>query len=457
MKNLMQFGCLKLCVRASCWLVMASWCASPLMADVVSQASTSNAAATSLTPSPFQPWETRFFTASDSALVTQDEGAVLVSLHTQTLRSPASTLKILTALRALEAWGGDYRWPTQFVVDGDTLTVVGSGDPYLVSEELVIIARAIASRISRPIATVIVDHRAFAVEAMPGSSSVNDPYNAPVSAVAANFNTVQLRRTATGFVSGEAQTPLTDVAQTLANEVARNSAWQVGETKRVNLANADNAHTHFAQLLIAFLRATNNALVVDEPSIVMVGPSSFEPRSTSSSGVPPARQSSAKIYEHLNSKPLSEMLVGALEYSNNFISNHLFLALSARRPSEFVSAAQTAKTWTQDTFGWESFALVDGSGLSPDNRLSAKQMNDVLVRFSTHYELLSLTEYPDLSVRVFAKTGTLSNVRSLAGYIVTPQQRFRFSYFFNRAVSFRHREDALDDLVQRVAIYAAQP
>lgn len=413
--------------------------------------------AVELTPAKFRAWETRFFAASDSALVTQDDGRVVVDLRAHTPKSPASTLKILTALRATEQWGLDYRWPTRFVVEGASLTVIGSGDPFLVSEELQRIAQALSARITQPITTVLIDPSAFAVESVPGRGRMNDPYNAPVSAVAANFNTVQLRRTRSGFVSGEAQTPLTEVAQTLANAVARKEAWAIGEIKRVNLATAHNAHTHFAQLLIEFLRASNDALVTANPTIVLLGAASRKEPSAETSGLPLTAQSARIDYLHFNSKPLREMLVGALEYSNNFISNHLFLALGGETPHNFAQAAQAAQTWAHATFGWQDFALVDGAGLSPDNRLSATQMNDVLGRFGAHYTLLSLSEFPDLGVRVFAKTGTLSNVRSLAGYIVTPHQHFRFSYFFNRAVPFRHREAALQDLVQRLALPAAHP
>ena len=58
---------------------------------------------------------------------------------------PASTIKVLTSLIALDHWGNDYRFKTDFYFDPVTnsLWVKGYGDPYLVSEELDIIVNKI--------------------------------------------------------------------------------------------------------------------------------------------------------------------------------------------------------------------------------------------------------------------------------------------------------------------------
>ena len=107
---------------------------------------------------------------------------------------PASTMKILTALAAIERWGLDYRFHTDFyLADDNRLWVKGYGDPYLVSEELERIAKALKLRGVRRVAGIGTDDRYFdrGVD-INGRSSSSDPYNAPVTALAANFNTVNV-------------------------------------------------------------------------------------------------------------------------------------------------------------------------------------------------------------------------------------------------------------------------
>ena len=56
---------------------------------------------------------------------------------------PASATKLVTAYLALQHWGEDYHFQTHFYLDKTTQTlwVKGSGDPFLVSEELILIAQ----------------------------------------------------------------------------------------------------------------------------------------------------------------------------------------------------------------------------------------------------------------------------------------------------------------------------
>jgi len=69
-------------------------------------------------------------------LVTDDHGQVLFSRNADTPRVPASILKVLTSLAALEHLGPEYRFLTRAAYDPGTRTlwVQGLGDPLFVSE-----------------------------------------------------------------------------------------------------------------------------------------------------------------------------------------------------------------------------------------------------------------------------------------------------------------------------------
>jgi D-alanyl-D-alanine carboxypeptidase/D-alanyl-D-alanine-endopeptidase (penicillin-binding protein 4) len=400
-------------------------------------------------------WQAEHFEGNDAVLVETSSGQSIAALNSDAPMIPASTLKILTAQIALDRWGGEYHWRTRFIVNGPVLTVVGSGDPYLVSEELLLVAQGLAQHIKQPISKIIIDSSAFADELEPGRSRVNDPYNAPMSALAANFNTVQLRRTANGFVSGEAQTPLTPIALKLGMRAASQESWSVGATKRVNLVTADNSQRQFAELLIEFLKqldngSTDRQLLEDNVLIDDFDATESTRTQTNMDGTE---------YIHVNTMPLSQVLVGALKYSNNFITNQVFLSLDKSQVKSFSGASNTVTHWIDKIFDWSDCSIQDGSGLSADNRISAAQMSEVLSLFSNQQELLPLKEFPEFDAKVFAKTGTLNNVRSLAGYIhvdtkmgtKVSTKAYKFSYFFNRSVPWKHRETTLHALVKQLA------
>jgi D-alanyl-D-alanine carboxypeptidase/D-alanyl-D-alanine-endopeptidase (penicillin-binding protein 4) len=73
-----------------------------------------------------------------------DSGEVVLSWHDDVPRNPASTMKLLTTLVALDTLGPTYRWTTEIYalgeLDADHLTgdllIKGHGDPFLVTERV---------------------------------------------------------------------------------------------------------------------------------------------------------------------------------------------------------------------------------------------------------------------------------------------------------------------------------
>src|SRR3989304_10008661 len=63
---------------------------------------------------------------------------------------PASVTKIVTAWLALEVLGRDYRFETKFYLDDHrVLYVRGGGDPFLISEELALLAPELVAAAGR--------------------------------------------------------------------------------------------------------------------------------------------------------------------------------------------------------------------------------------------------------------------------------------------------------------------
>ncbi len=72
---------------------------------------------------------------------------------------PASVTKIVTAWLALEVLGADYRFETRFYLDDKrVLYVRGGGDPFLVSEELALLATDLVAAVGKkPITGMVLD------------------------------------------------------------------------------------------------------------------------------------------------------------------------------------------------------------------------------------------------------------------------------------------------------------
>jgi D-alanyl-D-alanine carboxypeptidase/D-alanyl-D-alanine-endopeptidase (penicillin-binding protein 4) len=356
----------------------------------------------------------------NASLVVEERGRTVISRNADRAMVPASTMKILTALAAIQRWGLNHRFHTDFFLGGDgRLWVKGSGDPYLVSEELDLIAKTLKKRGVRSVAGVGTDDGYFdpGVE-ISGRSSSNNPYDAPVTALAANFNTVNVVNRGGRVRSAEAQTPLTLLARQLGGGLG------TGE-HRVNLKQRDKALRYFGELLGAKLSAAG----VD----VENGPRN---------GRVPA--GAKKVYRHENSRSLRDVAASMLKYSNNFIANSLFLKLADRGgggPLSTAGAQRSFALWVDENFGWRDFSIKDGAGLSRGNRLSARQLKEAVNAFAPYRDLL-----PKQNGRVRAKTGTLRGVSCYAGFVKRGGRWEPFSLLINQAVPYGFRLQVADGL-----------
>jgi D-alanyl-D-alanine carboxypeptidase/D-alanyl-D-alanine-endopeptidase (penicillin-binding protein 4) len=110
-------------------------------------------------------------------------------------------------------------------------------------------------------------------------------------------------------------------------------------------------------------------------------------------------------------------------------------------------------------------ALVDGSGLAASNRLTANLLAQLLRRAAAEpwYEdfrqslavggesgtLEKRLNDTVLKGKVFAKTGYISNVRALSGYVLSGKRRFAFSILMNDCAYSRECQDEIIRLLAR--------
>ena len=333
---------------------------------------------------------------------------------------PASTMKVLTALAAIQRWGLDYRFATDtFTADG-WLWVQG-GDPFLVSEELERLVSGIKGAGLREVKGIGLDDGLFSPTLrIDGRSSSDNPYDAPVTALALNFNTLALTKEGGKVLSGEAQTPLTPLGRELAAGLGTGK-------HRVNLKDRSTALRYFGEVLAAKL-AGAGIKIVGEVRIGQVPAG--------------ARQ----LHRHENSRTLREVLAPMLEYSNNFIANYLFVLLGGQegeRGLDMAGAQRAARRWVEKNFGWRDYRIEDGAGLSRANRLSARQLLEAVKAFTPYRDLLPAQEGV-----ARAKTGTLTGVSTYAGFVRRQGVWLPFSLMINQAVPYNLRLEVAETLAR---------
>jgi D-alanyl-D-alanine carboxypeptidase/D-alanyl-D-alanine-endopeptidase (penicillin-binding protein 4) len=328
-------------------------------------------------------------------LVIDSKGNELVAQNSDQPFVPASVTKIVTAWLAMEVLGGDYRFETRFYLDDKRLLYIrGGGDPFLISEELAPLAEKLVAAIGKkPITGIVLDASYYPSNLrIPGIEDTDESYNALNSSLAVNFNTVNAVRKGNAVSSAEKQTPITPLA--ISQFLERGPKGR----GRISLSQDPAVSLHYAgELIAAFIDKAGGSVKGE----ITTG--------TIPAGLKP-------VYVHQQSRPLSKVLFELLKASNNYIANQVFLEIGAKRLGGPVSLEKSLKVLNERLAAQglvSDIQLEEGSGISRNNRFTARGLAKVIELFAPHADLMT---GPDDSL---TKTGTMDGVRTLAGYVDT--------------------------------------
>jgi D-alanyl-D-alanine carboxypeptidase/D-alanyl-D-alanine-endopeptidase (penicillin-binding protein 4) len=332
----------------------------------------------------------------DAILVADHRGGILLSKNADKKLIPASTLKILTSLVAIHYMGPDYRFTTEFYLDNDSnLKIKGYGDPLLTSEILEEISKALGSRLDaehKKIKNIVLDDSYFKQPIIiPGITSSSEPYDAPNGALCANFNTVYFRRLENGkYVSAEEQTPLLPFALRKVKESKLNRG-------RIVFSHKENENTlYFGHLLKYFLEKEG----VESNGDIRFGIVN--------------KENDELLFSYTSCYLIKNIISKLLEHSNNFTANQLLIAAGAKLygpPGTLDKGVLAAKDYAEKILNLKGLCIVEGSGISKKNRISAKSLYKTIEAFIPYHNLMQQKE------REFYKTGTLKDINTRVGYI----------------------------------------
>ncbi len=359
-----------------------------------------------------------------SFLVTRNNQTIL-EYNSDKLFVPASIIKLVTGLAAVKILGPDYRFNTDFYIDpSNNLLIRGGGDPYLVSEAVAEIGSKLKQQGILRINSIILDDSLFSLSGpADGISASQNPYDAENGALSVNFNSLPILIHKNGTVqSPEPQTPLIP----LMREAAKNLPAGL---HRINISSLPNTATGKKKLSMV-LRYTGELFraVLKQEGIAVKG---IIQRGR-------LTDSCRHLLTFQSRKNVIELVQATLKYSNNFIANQLFLTCGIKKNN-------TPATWNKaqevmaDFLGSElhldptTVTIVEGSGISRKNKITAQAMINVLNRFKPYSHLLVQKKSTAL------KTGTLSNVFSYAGYFKNSGQLDPFVILLNQKKNSRDK------------------
>ena len=333
--------------------------------------------------------------SNDAVLVTNRQGRIIFSKNAEKPLIPASTLKILTSLVALHYLGHDYRFTTEFYMDAKAnLKIKGYGDPLLISEILAEISKSLSNNLSinnQEINDLVLDDSYFTRKIIiPGKTDSLEPYDAPNGALCVNFNTVHFKQIKdSSFISAEPQTPLLPIAL----KKIKQSGLDKG---RIVLAHAENEITLYAGHLFQYFLNKEGIKIKGRIKTGKV------------------QDKDKLIYRYTSRFTLKQIISKLLEHSNNFMANQILIATGTKvfgPPGTLDKGVLAALTYAKNVLNIDNIRLVEGSGISRENRISAKNLAKIAKEFESYHNLMrhSNDEY--------FKTGNLKGINTRVGYI----------------------------------------
>lgn len=452
---------------------------------------------------PSDPWEALRFdierilgdsifvpTRASVKIVSLDRDEVLYERDSRLLMRPASNMKLLTSAAALHILGTDYSFQTGVLADSidekgtvhGNLYLKGYGNPDLTTADLDTLVSRLRGAGIRKVTGNIVGDASFYDDRYWGEGWMWDDepysYEAGISALSLNKNCVRVS-VVPGASHGDSVSvsvepttryvSLLNTARTVTDSVAEPleiSRLYVNRLNIITVTGETLAGPDTVEQLVTVWRPELYAATVfkerlEADSIAVSG------QAAPGAALPWSRELARIRW------PIDTMLINLNKVSDNLSAENTLKAISAKRGGIPGSARHGLSQLhlVLDSMGIDTtlYYVVDGSGVSHYNLVTAEMLIRLLAGMARNSELFPLF-YESLPIagvdgtlkgrmngttaqgNLRAKTGSISGVSSLSGYVTTlDRERFAFSILMQNFILpsrwYRNAQDAIGALL----------
>jgi len=389
-------------------------------------------------------------------------GELLYNYNGETPIKPASNMKLITTAAALEFLGKDYRFTTSLYTSGklnkDVLKgdiyLKGEGDPTLTVEDLQQFAQELkAQGINKIDGRIVGDDKWFDDELLTPGIWADDEsyyYAAPISSLTTSPNSDYDSGTIIVDVSGSTigQAPVVQATPHLGDLEIVNQAVTVepGQSNTVTIIRSYRTNQvvisgnlpidKTKREWVTVLHPTTHTLTMFEAVLAEAGI-----EYTKGKLFRAATPKSANLVALKKSMPLEQLLIPYMKLSNNGIADILIKTMGKvenHHGSTKAGLKVVNEYGNSIGLSMKDWSFEDGSGISHANNVSSIAVSDLLFKvqgedwFSTFFTSLPVAGNSDRMVggtlrnrlkdpltagKVFAKTGSLTGVSALSGYL----------------------------------------
>ncbi len=404
--------------------------------------------------------------------------------------NPASTIKLLTTYAALELLGPAYTWRTEAYAAGDLskgvlagdLILKGYGDPKLTLENFWLLLRDLRARGVRDIrGDLVLDRSHFSPETIE-ATGLDDkpmrPYNTAPDALLLNFKSVRVQfvpdpAARSVRVIPEPELPQVRIVNEIVLDQQRCGYWEARLVHDLQDGPAA-ARLRFAGTYPADCGERERYFSVLGPNEYARGLFQLLWRELGGAFSGHVREGEAgpdaRLLLAWKSPPLAETVRDINKFSNNVMARQVFLTLGAEAegpPANTDKSVRAIQRWLSEKgLAFPELVLENGAGLSRIERISAESLGQLLLTAYRSPVMPELIASLPLAAadgtmkkrlngagaagRAHIKTGSLDDVRAIAGYVLDARGRRMVVVFIvnDRNASKAHPvEDALLDWV----------
>lgn len=403
-----------------------------------------------------------------------DDGRSLYERAADDAFQPASTLKLLTGMVALERLGPAYRFatilaraPAAAAGAATSLVLQGGGDPLLRAADLEAAAETVRRAApAQPVELVLDTSHIAPRERHPPGWSLDDvlaPYAPVVNGLPFEENVLHVQAMAGALGTAPAvllpppfrALPVTachDLPTLLTFTVAARSV-AAGTSSTLDALRGRCGDVVLTGDVPAGAPSSIDVAVEQPETLAWMALAeglrrrgvAVLPAAVTSGPIPGIREApyrpdlgGAVVWRH-DGEPLSDLLADLWLPSDNLIAEMLLRELDVvanRRAGTAAGGLEQERTWLRELgVDPRTTTLVDGSGLSQYDRIAPRALATILRRaWQGPYRELVLDDLPvaarrgsmrdvmrdtTAAGRVFAKTGSMSHVRGMAGFVAT--------------------------------------